>query len=197
MNRKTFSWLLLPMVSMLLLTGCDLIELFAPTPPAETPDPEPPVTIEEMYDVVIEFEDTTGSHNYIHPHASIMKAQWVESCSFDDLNNFCDEDRPLPMLEIEMLNDGNADITYILGRVEVWGRDGTMITAGNWFERTFNAKDGQVNVWQMRETISVEVDVKTLCLEAARPACAASNYTTGNVEKVVLNLEGVEIVGSN
>ncbi len=196
MKIKKISWLILP-VLMVLLTGCDLLDLFKPAVPDEQPEPEPPAMTEDMYEVLIEFEDTTGSHNYIHPHASITNAQWVETCSVDDLNNFCDANRPLPMLEIEMLNDGNADITYILGRIEVWGRDGEMITVGNWFERTFNAKDGQVNVWQMRETISVQVDVKTLCLEAARPACALDNYTTEKVEKVILNLEGMEIVGGS
>lgn len=193
MKIKTTFWLLLPVFLMMTLTGCDLLELFAPTPPAEEPDTDPPATTEEMYEVEIEYEDTTGSHNYIHPHASITDAWWVETCSMDDLNNFCDANRPLPLLEIEMLNDGNASITRILGRVEVWGRDGELINVGNWFEETFNEKDGQVNVWEMRETITVQVRIQDLCLEAARPACAAENYTTKNVEKVVLNLEAVEI----
>lgn len=185
-------YVLLAVLTLMGLAGCDL--LFPP----ELPDEEPPKSpTQPEHVVVIEFEDTTGFQNYVAPHTSIVDAYWqdVVACAPGQDPDPCDPAfaQSLPPLAIEMLNDGNASITRILGKIEVYDRQGQRSATLNWFEETFNAKGNQVNVWEMRETIGVELVLQSLCRDPALLMCDPDVYEPENVSRVFLSLEAVEV----
>lgn len=172
------------------LAGCDW--LFPPETSAP-PLPPPPGHI-----VRIEYPDTTGFHNDVRPHASIVGARWVDTpvCAPGQLHDPCDARfaHSLPPLILEMLNDGNAAITRVLGRVEVYDRQEARVATLNWFEKTFKAKGERINAWEPRETVELVLMVAAQCADPALPMCDPENYRPENVSRVYLDLQGVEIV---
>jgi hypothetical protein len=189
--RKSILTLLSMALVLLTLTGCD--EIFGISPPDETPEPMPPEIVDE-YPVMIEFEDTTDVNHYIFPHASIVTARWMPDALCDlDARVACDPDRPMGTIELDLINDGDTDLTRIIGKAFVYDRDDNLITRLTWQRDAFKEKAGEVNVWQQRETVTVELKMQDLCIDTTRDACDAANYTPRNVSRVFIDLEIVGV----
>ncbi len=171
------------------LGGCEWLS--APVAPA--PDPPPaPVT----YPVAIAFDDNADENHFFHPHASIVGAAWAEppACGSEAIPAFCHPDRSLPRVALALFNDGNVALTRAFGEVEVWNRAGAQVVVLPWLEETFKTKGNEVNAWEPRETVQVELDLRGLCRDRSVPVCAPSTFTAGAVSRLVVRLEAVEVL---
>jgi len=173
---------------VLALSGC---EWLLPNVP-DAPDPPPPVT----YPVTIEFEDTSDENHFFHPHATVTAAAWTAppQCPSESGPAFCEPDHPLPPLMLDLFNDGNVTLTRVFGEVEVWSRAGEQVVVLPWLKETFRARGDEINAWEPRETVRVELDARALCRDGSVPVCAPATFTAGAVGRLYVRLEAVEVL---